>query len=60
MHAWVLIFWVYGTTPSFPPSLQTHEFNTRQECVDTARALREEFKDRMGFVCSEKGAKKKK
>lgn len=60
MHAWVLIFWVYGTNLSFAPTVTTHEYNTRQECVDTARALRTEFGERMGFVCTEKGAKKKK
>lgn len=60
MHAWVLIFWVYGASPSFPPAVQTQEYTTRKECVDTARALRSEFGERMGFVCTERGAAKKK
>lgn len=58
MHAWIMFLWLTGN-PVFPNTITTQEFNTRQECVDAAIALRKMHEDRIGFICFEKGNPKK-
>lgn len=51
---WILFLWMTGPTPTFPPTITTQEFLTRQECVSTAIAFRQAVGPRVEFMCREK------